>query len=111
MQAALLAGMVVSASPLIVAAHSGGLDAKGCHTNRKTGEYHCHRAQAAPEPQQDAQQEPQQAADASQKQPVKMSKSGICHDTSSPWYEQTQNYTPYSSMSACIRAGGRPPKN
>jgi hypothetical protein len=23
-------------------AHPGGLDAKGCHTNRKTGEYHCH---------------------------------------------------------------------
>nr|WP_225584041.1 excalibur calcium-binding domain-containing protein [Pseudoxanthomonas sp. PXM02] len=24
-------------------AHSGGLDKHGCHTNRKTGEYHCHR--------------------------------------------------------------------
>lgn len=24
-------------------AHSGGLDKDGCHTNRKTGEYHCHR--------------------------------------------------------------------
>ena len=24
-------------------AHGGGLDANGCHTNRKTGEYHCHR--------------------------------------------------------------------
>ncbi len=23
-------------------AHSGGTDANGCHTNRKTGEYHCH---------------------------------------------------------------------
>lgn len=22
--------------------HGGGLDAEGCHTNRKTGEYHCH---------------------------------------------------------------------
>jgi len=29
-------------------AHGGGLDANGCHTNRKTGEYHCHRAQATP---------------------------------------------------------------
>jgi hypothetical protein len=27
-----------------VFAHSGGLDANGCHTNRKTGDYHCHRA-------------------------------------------------------------------
>ena len=24
-------------------AHGGGLDKDGCHTNRKTGEYHCHR--------------------------------------------------------------------
>lgn len=23
--------------------HGGGLDRNGCHTNRKTGEYHCHR--------------------------------------------------------------------
>ncbi len=23
-------------------AHSGGTDSKGCHYNRKTGEYHCH---------------------------------------------------------------------
>lgn len=32
-------------------AHGGGLDSNGCHTNRKTGDYHCHRgpaAQAAP---------------------------------------------------------------
>ncbi len=28
-------------------AHGGGLDASGCHTNRKTGDYHCHRPQAA----------------------------------------------------------------
>jgi hypothetical protein len=24
-------------------AHPGGLNAEGCHNNRKTGEYHCHR--------------------------------------------------------------------
>lgn len=24
-------------------AHSGGLNSEGCHKNRKTGEYHCHR--------------------------------------------------------------------
>lgn len=29
-------------------AHPGGLDASGCHTNRKTGDYHCHRPGAAP---------------------------------------------------------------
>lgn len=25
-------------------AHPGGLDRNGCHHNRKTGEYHCHRS-------------------------------------------------------------------
>ncbi|HEU4457766.1 MAG TPA: YHYH domain-containing protein [Methylibium sp.] len=25
-------------------AHGGGLNAEGCHHNRKTGDYHCHRA-------------------------------------------------------------------
>jgi hypothetical protein len=28
---------------LPAAAHPGGLNAEGCHTNRKTGDYHCHR--------------------------------------------------------------------
>ncbi|MCY3827381.1 MAG: YHYH domain-containing protein [Candidatus Dadabacteria bacterium] len=31
-------------------AHGGGLDAKGCHTERRTGEYHCHRPQEAEKP-------------------------------------------------------------
>ncbi len=25
-------------------AHSGGTNANGCHTNRKTGDYHCHNS-------------------------------------------------------------------
>ena len=25
-------------------AHSGGTDANGCHTNSKTGDYHCHKS-------------------------------------------------------------------
>jgi len=32
----------VPAGPAL--AHGGGLNAEGCHTNRKTGEYHCHRS-------------------------------------------------------------------
>ena len=24
-------------------AHGGGLNSQGCHNNRKTGDYHCHR--------------------------------------------------------------------
>lgn len=31
-------------------AHGGGLNSDGCHNNRKTGDYHCHRA-AAPQAQ------------------------------------------------------------
>lgn len=29
--------------PQTVNAHPGGLNAEGCHNNRKTGGYHCHR--------------------------------------------------------------------
>lgn len=35
-------------------AHSGGLNAEGCHTNRKTGEYHCHRAPTKAAPRSDS---------------------------------------------------------
>ena len=28
----------------IESAHPGGLNSEGCHTNRKTGDYHCHRS-------------------------------------------------------------------
>jgi hypothetical protein len=37
-------------SPLAAFAHGGGLNAEGCHNNRKTGDYHCHRAQASAVP-------------------------------------------------------------
>ena len=39
-------GLLVLASGA-VAAHGGGLNAEGCHNNRKTGDYHCHRKTAA----------------------------------------------------------------
>lgn len=29
--------------PTPAGAHPGGLNAEGCHNNRKTGGYHCHR--------------------------------------------------------------------
>lgn len=38
-----------TASPLL--AHSGGLNAEGCHNNRKTGDYHCHRGTPRASPQ------------------------------------------------------------
>lgn len=31
-------------APEQLAAHGGGLDANGCHHDRKRGGYHCHRA-------------------------------------------------------------------
>jgi hypothetical protein len=32
----------------VVHAHGGGLNAEGCHNNRKTGDYHCHRGNSKP---------------------------------------------------------------
>lgn len=52
MKHALLASLLLFAA-LPAAGHGGGLDRNGCHTNRKTGDYHCHGAPAAapaPEP-------------------------------------------------------------
>jgi hypothetical protein len=40
-----LAGLLACAAT--THAHSGGLDKHGCHSHRKTGEYHCHRGAAA----------------------------------------------------------------
>ena len=41
---------------------------------------------------------------------VKKSKSGICHPKGGTYYKRTKNYTPYSSMEACLKSGGRKPK-
>ncbi len=37
----------IALMPAAVWGHGGGLDANGCHTNQKTGAYHCHRGGAA----------------------------------------------------------------
>ena len=39
--AAIIIAAVILLPPL-AQAHPGGLNSEGCHTNRKTGEYHCH---------------------------------------------------------------------
>ena len=44
------------------------------------------------------------------KEPVKLSKSGICHAPSSTYYEQTKNFTSYKTLDECLKAGGRLPK-
>ncbi len=92
-RASVLALTLLVSSPAALA-HGGGLDSSGCHTNRKTGDYHCHRAPAA-----------KPAAGI-----VKKSNSGICHASSSPWYNQTIHYTEYSSLQECLDSGGRLPK-
>ena len=45
-----------------------------------------------------------------QSEPVKMSKSGICHAPNSTYYNQTKNFTPYKTLDECLKAGGRMPK-
>ena len=41
---------------------------------------------------------------------VKLSNSGICHDSSSRSYNRTKNFTPFQSLEDCLDAGGRLPK-
>lgn len=48
MKRLLIALAVLAISPTAYA-HGGGLNAQGCHNNRKTGDYHCHRS---PQPAQ-----------------------------------------------------------
>ena len=43
-------------------------------------------------------------------EPVKMSKSKICHAPNSSYYDKTKNFTPYKTLKECLDAGGRLPK-
>jgi hypothetical protein len=45
-----------------------------------------------------------------QSEPVKMSKSGICHQPGSTYYTNTKNFKPYKTLDECLKAGGRLPK-
>jgi len=38
----LIASAALALAPTAALAHGGGVDANGCHTNKKTGDYHCH---------------------------------------------------------------------
>jgi hypothetical protein len=42
---------------------------------------------------------------------VKLSRSGICHDSASPSYAATKNFEPFNSIKECLTAGGQLPKN
>jgi len=53
MRASLYGSLILVASTGVpsgvssLAAHPGGLNSEGCHNNRKTGGYHCHRGPSA----------------------------------------------------------------
>ena len=41
---------------------------------------------------------------------VKKSKTGICHEAGTRYYNQTKYFENYSSIQDCIKSGGRLPK-
>jgi hypothetical protein len=47
---AAMALVLCGLTPATARAHGGGVNADGCHTNRQTGDYHCHRPQRAQAP-------------------------------------------------------------
>lgn len=47
MAALISASFMVALPTLPAGAHPGGLNSEGCHNNRKTGGYHCHRGPSA----------------------------------------------------------------
>ena len=40
--------ILIVAPASAVFAHPGGLNSEGCHNNRRTGDYHCHRGPVTP---------------------------------------------------------------
>lgn len=43
-----MSALVLCALASAATAHPGGLNGDGCHNNRKTGDYHCHRGSSPP---------------------------------------------------------------
>lgn len=50
------------------------------------------------------------AAPAANAEVVKKSRSDICHDQRSRFYERTKNFEAFSTIEACLESGGRLPK-
>lgn len=42
--------------------------------------------------------------------PIKKSRTGICHEAGTRYYEQTKYFKKYTSIKDCIKSGGRLPK-
>lgn len=47
MRRLLVVALIALPLPSITMAHGGGLNAEGCHNDRRNGGYHCHRGSAA----------------------------------------------------------------
>lgn len=45
-----IATIILAIAPTTLFSHGGGLNSEGCHNNRKTGDYHCHRSSYRPAP-------------------------------------------------------------
>lgn len=45
-----IASIILAMAPTTLFSHGGGLNSEGCHNNRKTGDYHCHRSSYRPAP-------------------------------------------------------------
>ena len=43
--------------------------------------------------------------------PVKKSRSDICHDRESQWYDQTIHFEPFNTLKQCLESDGRLPKS
>ena len=55
-------------------AHGGGLNAEGCHHDRKNGGHHCHRAPAVPPPEA-----PTKSAALAEQAPAPGQRTPTCH--------------------------------
>ena len=92
-----------------VMAHPGGLNAQGCHNNKKTGEYHCHGGASTSGGGVSA-ASGLSGAPVSGGPPVKKSSSGICHAQGTSYYANTKNFSAFPDLESCISSGGRMPK-
>jgi hypothetical protein len=45
-----LLAILIAVSSGAASGHGGGLNSEGCHNNRRTGDYHCHRPGAVAKP-------------------------------------------------------------
>ena len=100
----------LSLMPASSFAHSGGLNAQGCHNNRKTGDYHCHRGTSRPANDYAPIRSVPSTGRSAVGLAVKMSRSGICHAPGTTYYARTMNFAPYSTLDGCLAAGGRLPR-